>query len=245
MSDPLTWSPIRLGRWFGTTVKVHIFLILFVVIELLMALLATKAEDGLRRLPQTACWLVAAAAGPGDPRAGARPDAPTGWTATRRTSTSGRWQPGRAVGLAALRASISWSPWPGRSPAVPCSWASPSGLNLFTGAQVRLEPVRQPRQTPAPHPGWPTATAGRAADARSGSSAGSAISTTSCSSSTCCRPCRSTAGGCSGPTSRAPRWSRPGTTSTPPGRPGRTAAILFLTGLVRLFVQGAVPTGSR
>jgi len=57
MSDPLTWSPIRLGRWFGTTVKVHIFLILFVVIELLMALLATKAEDGLRHLPQTACWL--------------------------------------------------------------------------------------------------------------------------------------------------------------------------------------------
>ena len=57
MSDPLTWSPIRLGRWFGTTVKVHIFLILFVATELLMALLATKAEDGLRRLPQTACWL--------------------------------------------------------------------------------------------------------------------------------------------------------------------------------------------
>ncbi len=57
MSDPLQWSPIRLGRWFGTTVKVHVFLILFVVIELLMALLATRAEDGLRRLPQTACWL--------------------------------------------------------------------------------------------------------------------------------------------------------------------------------------------
>jgi stage IV sporulation protein FB len=57
MSDPLLWSPIRLGRWFGTTVKVHIFLILFVVIELLMALLAVRAEDGLRRLPQTVCWL--------------------------------------------------------------------------------------------------------------------------------------------------------------------------------------------
>jgi stage IV sporulation protein FB len=57
MSDPLTWSPIRLGRWFGTTVKVHFLLIAFVVLELLMALLATKAEDGLRRLPQTACWL--------------------------------------------------------------------------------------------------------------------------------------------------------------------------------------------
>jgi Zn-dependent protease len=58
MSDPLTWSPIRLGRWFGTTVKVHIFLILFVVITLLSALLATKAEEGIRRVPQTACWLA-------------------------------------------------------------------------------------------------------------------------------------------------------------------------------------------
>lgn len=57
MSDPLTWSPIRLGRWFGTTVKIHVFLILFVTLTLLMALLATKAEDGIRRLPQTACWL--------------------------------------------------------------------------------------------------------------------------------------------------------------------------------------------
>src|SRR4051812_41864532 len=57
MSDPLTWSPIRLGRWFGTTIKVHISLILFVVIELLMALLATSTEAGLRRFPQTACWL--------------------------------------------------------------------------------------------------------------------------------------------------------------------------------------------
>jgi Zn-dependent protease len=57
MSDPLTWSPIRLGRWFGTTVKVHVFLILFVVMTLLTALLATKAEEGLRRLAQTACWL--------------------------------------------------------------------------------------------------------------------------------------------------------------------------------------------
>ena len=30
MSDPLTWSPISLGRWFGTAVRVHILLILFV-----------------------------------------------------------------------------------------------------------------------------------------------------------------------------------------------------------------------
>ena len=30
MSDPLTWSPISLGRWFGTAVRVHILLIVFV-----------------------------------------------------------------------------------------------------------------------------------------------------------------------------------------------------------------------
>ncbi|WP_165231554.1 site-2 protease family protein [Aquisphaera insulae] len=57
MSDPLMWSPIRLGRWFGTTVRVHVFLILFVVGKLLMALLATRAEDGVRQLSQTLCWL--------------------------------------------------------------------------------------------------------------------------------------------------------------------------------------------
>jgi stage IV sporulation protein FB len=57
MSDPLTWSPIRLGRWFGTTVKIHFFLILFVGFQLLMALLATSKEGGLQRFPQTAAWL--------------------------------------------------------------------------------------------------------------------------------------------------------------------------------------------
>lgn len=57
MSDPLTWSPIRLGRWFGTTVKVHVFLILFVTYWLLTAPLATSVEAGLRQLWQTACWL--------------------------------------------------------------------------------------------------------------------------------------------------------------------------------------------
>ena len=30
MNDPLTWSPISLGRWFGTNVRVHILLIFFV-----------------------------------------------------------------------------------------------------------------------------------------------------------------------------------------------------------------------
>ena len=99
MSDPLTWSPIRLGRWFGTTVKVHIFLILFVVIELLMALLATKAEDGLRRLPQTACWLSLLIAGPGDPRARARPDRLLAGLRSGGRAPLAAGQPGRAVAV--------------------------------------------------------------------------------------------------------------------------------------------------
>jgi Zn-dependent protease len=52
-SDLLTWSPINLGRWFGTRVRVHIFLIVFVVVRLLSAALA----PGHPVLP-TACWLL-------------------------------------------------------------------------------------------------------------------------------------------------------------------------------------------
>jgi len=37
MSDLLTWSPIPLGRWFGTPVRIHILLILFAALRLLSA----------------------------------------------------------------------------------------------------------------------------------------------------------------------------------------------------------------
>ena len=53
MTDPLTWSPIHLGRWSGTTVRIHITLILFVVFKLLNAAM----EDG-HPVPQTAAWLL-------------------------------------------------------------------------------------------------------------------------------------------------------------------------------------------
>jgi stage IV sporulation protein FB len=53
MTDPLMWSPIDLGRWFGAQVRVHISLILFLVIELLTAVLGTP-----QRFAATACWLV-------------------------------------------------------------------------------------------------------------------------------------------------------------------------------------------
>jgi Zn-dependent protease len=52
ISDPLTWSPINLGRWFGTQVRVHIFLIIFVVFRLLSA--AFSSEHAIK---PTACWL--------------------------------------------------------------------------------------------------------------------------------------------------------------------------------------------
>jgi len=52
MTDPLTWSPISLGRWSGTQVRVHFFLIVFVVFRLLSAAMA----QGHPILP-TAGWL--------------------------------------------------------------------------------------------------------------------------------------------------------------------------------------------
>src|SRR3954452_15008969 len=52
MTDPLTWSPINLGRWSGTPVRVHIFLIVFVVFRLLNAAMTPE----LPVLP-TVAWL--------------------------------------------------------------------------------------------------------------------------------------------------------------------------------------------
>ncbi|MDR3632523.1 MAG: hypothetical protein P4L84_01735 [Isosphaeraceae bacterium] len=57
MTDPLTWSPINLGRWFGTQVRVHIFLVVFVALQLLSSALA-KAEPGTSPLTESACWML-------------------------------------------------------------------------------------------------------------------------------------------------------------------------------------------
>jgi stage IV sporulation protein FB len=57
MSDPLTWSPISLGRWFGTAVRVHILLILFVATWLLFSALSPASEGRLAHVSHTACWL--------------------------------------------------------------------------------------------------------------------------------------------------------------------------------------------
>jgi Zn-dependent protease len=57
MNDRLTWSPISLGRWFGTPVRVHVVLIIYVVFCLLMSAVNLAGEGGMKRFPQTACWL--------------------------------------------------------------------------------------------------------------------------------------------------------------------------------------------
>jgi stage IV sporulation protein FB len=57
MSDPLTWSPISLGRWFGTPVRVHLILIIYVTSCLLVSAVKFAAEGELQQLSQTACWL--------------------------------------------------------------------------------------------------------------------------------------------------------------------------------------------
>ncbi len=57
MTDFLTWSPLSLGRWFGTTVRVHVLLIVFVVFEFLSSAIALWWKGHLHDLPATACWL--------------------------------------------------------------------------------------------------------------------------------------------------------------------------------------------
>ena len=57
MSDPLTWSPIRLGRWFGTAVRVHVLLIAFVAMRLMFSAGSAATEGRLAHLSHTASWL--------------------------------------------------------------------------------------------------------------------------------------------------------------------------------------------
>jgi Zn-dependent protease len=58
MTDPLTWSPISLGRWFGTQVRIHFFLIVFVVLQLLSSALAKPDPPGSRPFTESACWIL-------------------------------------------------------------------------------------------------------------------------------------------------------------------------------------------
>ncbi len=58
MSDPLTWSPISLGRWFGTAVRVHILLILFAASWLIGSVVKPGDLTRTASLSHTACWLA-------------------------------------------------------------------------------------------------------------------------------------------------------------------------------------------
>ncbi|MDG3006497.1 site-2 protease family protein [Paludisphaera mucosa] len=56
MSDLLTWSPIHLGRWFGTTVRVHISLIVFVASLLVTAPLEASRGSMAFHVGQAFAW---------------------------------------------------------------------------------------------------------------------------------------------------------------------------------------------
>lgn len=58
MSDLLTWSPIRLGRWFGTTIKVHITLIVFIASLLIEAAFQHSTTSFGFRMGQTLAWVA-------------------------------------------------------------------------------------------------------------------------------------------------------------------------------------------
>src|SRR5262245_6306959 len=51
MNEPLMWSPIDLGRWAGTRVRIHIALVIFVASNLFFAAVGPE-----RRFLQTAAW---------------------------------------------------------------------------------------------------------------------------------------------------------------------------------------------
>src|SRR5262245_39193207 len=57
MSDPLTWSPISLGRWFGTAVRVHILLLAYLAWWLITSVVAPGGVGRLASLSHTGCWL--------------------------------------------------------------------------------------------------------------------------------------------------------------------------------------------
>ena len=58
MIDFLTWSPISLGRWFGTAIRVHVALVVFVVYQLVASAMSSPDKAHLvEHVAATACWL--------------------------------------------------------------------------------------------------------------------------------------------------------------------------------------------
>ena len=58
MSDLLTWSPIHLGRWFGTTVRVHVSLIVLVVLTLFEAPFEAGPGGAVMGVVEAATWIA-------------------------------------------------------------------------------------------------------------------------------------------------------------------------------------------
>ena len=140
MSDPLTWSPISLGRWFGTPVRVHILLILFVAFRLLAAALAPAAKVELRVCRQTACWLGLLLLALAVHELGHAVTA--AWLDCDQEDVR-LWPLGNLVGPVA-RAAVERA-LPGRAGRAghqrcASSWSSAIGLNLFAGAQFVWNP---------------------------------------------------------------------------------------------------------
>ena len=114
MTDFLTWSPISLGRWFGTAVRVHISLIVFVVYRMIDSAVSLAYNGDLRRFPATACWLGLLLL------ALALHELAHALTAywldcDQEGATSGRWEALSAPRLCRVPVSISWLHSPARS----------------------------------------------------------------------------------------------------------------------------------
>jgi stage IV sporulation protein FB len=58
MSDLLTWSPIPLGRWFGTTVRVHVSLLALIALTLLESPFRGGPRGPLAGVVEASAWLA-------------------------------------------------------------------------------------------------------------------------------------------------------------------------------------------
>ncbi len=57
MSDPLSWWSIGLGRWAGTRVRIHLFLLLFIGLRLLEAAVLPASRGHAHPVLETVVWL--------------------------------------------------------------------------------------------------------------------------------------------------------------------------------------------
>jgi Zn-dependent protease len=139
MSDPLTWSPISLGRWFGTAVRVHILLILFAASWLIGSLVKPGDIGRLSSLSQTAGWLslllIALALHElGHAVAGA-------WLDSEQDEVH-LWPLGNLIGpsFKVRSGEHFWVAVAGPATSFACFVVTAAGLSLFAGAHVSWSP---------------------------------------------------------------------------------------------------------